>query len=206
MSSRAELPEGDGRASLEEIRDATTVCGRAREAPVAARPARGAAVRRGRRPRAREQDLGDGAPACDRAARDRDPRRGVLRALGSYDELHQVLLNLCLNAIDAMPKGGRLAIAARTIKIHSDEALARQLPGSGTYVELTVTDNGCGMDAATLARAFEPFFTTKSRDKGTGLGLAMIHSSVRRHHGAVDVQSVVGHGTTFRITLPVYSE
>ena len=94
----------------------------------------------------------------------------------------------------------------RTLKVRSDEALARQLLGSGTFVELSVTDNGTGMDSTTLARAFEPFFTTKPRDKGTGLGLAMIHSSVRRHHGAVDVQSVVGYGTTFRVTLPVFGE
>jgi signal transduction histidine kinase len=202
----AELPEGDGRASLEEIRDATTsAIGLAKRLLRLGRPEALPFV---------AVDILELANKTSAMARRRAtaPLEIVIhveagaRALGSYDELHQVLLNLCLNAIDAMPKGGRLAIAARTMKIHSDEALARQLPGSGTYVELTVTDNGCGMDGATLARAFEPYFTTKSRDKGTGLGLAMIHSSVRRHHGAVDVQSVVGHGTTFRITLPVYSE
>ena len=78
----------------------------------------------------------------------------------------------------------------------------RQLRAAGDYVELSVTDNGCGMDEATLARAFEPFFTTKARDRGTGLGLAMIHASIRRHHGAIDVMSAVGAGTTFRIVLP----
>jgi len=202
----AELSEGDGRASLDEIRDATTSAvalakrllrlGRPESLPFVS---------------VEIQELASKTAAMARR-RATAPLEIVInvepgaRALGSYDELHQVLLNLCVNAIDAMPKGGRLAIAARTIKIHGDEALARQVAGSGTYIELTVTDNGCGMDAATLARAFEPFFTTKSRDRGTGLGLAMIHSSVRRHHGAVDVQSVVGHGTTFRVTLPVYTE
>jgi len=202
----AELPEGDGRASLEEIRDATTSAialakrllrlGKPDSLPFAAVDLRELATKTTAMARRR-------ATAPLEITVNIEPGA---RVLGSYDELHQVLFNLCINAIDAMPKGGRLAIAARSMKISPDEALARQLPGSGSYVELSVTDNGCGMDAATLARAFEPFFTTKSRDKGTGLGLAMIHSSVRRHHGAVDVQSVVGYGTTFRVTLPVFGE
>jgi signal transduction histidine kinase len=125
-----------------------------------------------------------------------------MRVLGSYDELHQVLLNLCLNACDAMPDGGLLAIAARHVTLAPDAALAHQLSSAGDYVELRVTDTGSGMDQATLARAFEPFFTTKPRDKGTGLGLAMIHNSIRRHGGAIVVESVVGSGTTFRILLP----
>jgi signal transduction histidine kinase len=125
-----------------------------------------------------------------------------LAVLGSCDELQQVVLNLCLNACDAMPEGGQLTITGGHVKVNAEDALASQLPKPGTYVELAVTDTGCGMDAATLARAFEPFFTTKPRDRGTGLGLAMIHSSVRRHGGAIDVQSVVGRGTTFRLRLP----
>jgi len=202
----AELPEGDGRASLEEIRDATTSAialakrllrlGKPESLPFAAVDVQELATKTTAMARRR-------ATAPIEIAINIEPGA---RVLGSYDELHQVLFNLCINAIDAMPKGGRLAIAARTMKISSDEALARQLIGAGLYIELSVTDNGCGMDSATLARAFEPFFTTKPRDKGTGLGLAMIHSSVRRHHGAVDVQSVVGYGTTFRVTLPVFSE
>jgi signal transduction histidine kinase len=127
---------------------------------------------------------------------------GELRVLGSYDELHQVVLNLCVNACDAMPDGGRLGISARALALDTNEALARQLPQAGDYVELEVADSGHGMDEETMARAFEPFFTTKPRDRGTGLGLAMIHTTVRRHGGAVDVQSRVGVGTTFRITLP----
>jgi signal transduction histidine kinase len=125
-----------------------------------------------------------------------------LRALGSYDELHQVILNLCINACDAMPDGGRLAINGRSQTFDAGQALARQLAIAGEYVEIAVSDSGCGMDDATLQRAFEPFFTTKPRDKGTGLGLAMIHATVRRHGGSVEVQSVVGVGTTFRIVLP----
>lgn len=126
-----------------------------------------------------------------------------LRALGSFEELHQCLLNLCINAIDAMPTGGRLTVSSRKVVIGSEEALARQLRGPGDYIELAVSDTGTGMDDTTLQRAFEPFFTTKPRDKGTGLGLAMIHQTIRRHHGAIDVMSVVGHGSTFRIALPV---
>ena len=125
-----------------------------------------------------------------------------LHALGSFEELHQCLFNLCINAIDAMPQGGRLTVTSRAVAIGADEALARQLTGAGEYIELEVTDTGTGMDEATLERAFEPFFTTKPRDQGTGLGLAMIHQTIRRHHGAIDVTSVVGHGTTFRIALP----
>ena len=128
-----------------------------------------------------------------------------LRALASHDEIHQAVLNLCLNACDAMPDGGRLTISGRNIQLATEAALARQVPIAGDFVELSVTDTGCGMDEATLARAFEPFFTTKPRDKGTGLGLAMIHTSVRRHGGAVEVESTVGRGTTFRLTLPRWS-
>jgi signal transduction histidine kinase len=124
-----------------------------------------------------------------------------LAARGSADELQQALLNLCINACDAMPDGGRVAITGRLVKLGAEAALASQLPQPGEYVELAVSDTGCGMDEATLARAFEPFFTTK-RDRGTGLGLAMIHTSVRRHGGAIDVRSAPGRGTTFRMRLP----
>jgi signal transduction histidine kinase len=128
----------------------------------------------------------------------------TLRAHGSYDEIHQVLLNLCLNACDAMPNGGRISITGRAVTFDYDAAVAQQLATAGDYVELHVSDTGCGMDDATLARAFEPFFTTKPRDQGTGLGLAMIHTTVRRHGGAVELHSAVGRGTTFRIVLPAY--
>src|SRR5262249_31400605 len=101
-----------------------------------------------------------------------------------------------------MPDGGTLRMEARSLDLDTASALERQLPGSGKYVELEVTDSGAGMDEATLARVFEPFFTTKPLGQGTGLGLAMVHGIVRRHGGSVTVESVVGHGTTFRIVLP----
>ena len=122
-----------------------------------------------------------------------------LAVLGSYEELHQVLVNLLVNARDAMPDGGKLRVEARGIRCDMQQAVARDLPSAGEYVEICVIDTGTGMDEATLARAFEPFFTTKPRGKGTGLGLAMIHGCVRRHGGAIEVTSKVGRGTMFKL-------
>ncbi len=119
---------------------------------------------------------------------------------GSPEELHQSLLNLFVNARDAMPGGGTVVVEARAVYCDARTAMARNLPAAGHYVELAIADTGCGMDEATLSRAFEPFFTTKL-GKGNGLGLAMIHGSVRRHGGAIEVESVVGVGTTFRLLL-----
>lgn len=122
---------------------------------------------------------------------------------GSEEELHQVLINLLLNARDAMPNGGRLRIDARGLLLDRPQAAAYQLPARGAYVELVVSDTGVGMDEATKARAFEPFFTTKPPGQGTGLGLAMIHNIVRRHGGAIVVDSALGRGTTFTLWLAV---
>jgi signal transduction histidine kinase len=121
---------------------------------------------------------------------------------GSSDDLQQVLLNLCLNAHDAITGPGRVTIRARVEHLERGAALALHLPGAGDYVELTVTDTGAGMDEATLSHAFEPFFTTKPAGVGTGLGLAMVHNIVRQHGGAVQVESAIGRGTTFRILMP----
>jgi signal transduction histidine kinase len=120
----------------------------------------------------------------------------------SREELHQVLVNLMVNARDAMPNGGTLRIFAREVTFDRGQAAAHHLPTKGDYVELVIADTGTGMDEATLARAFEPFFTTKPAGKGTGLGLAMIHSIVRRHGGSIVAESSVGRGTTFHIWLP----
>jgi signal transduction histidine kinase len=121
---------------------------------------------------------------------------------GSHEELHQVLVNLILNARDAMPEGGTLRIVARGVTFDRPQAATHHLPARGDYIELRVTDTGTGMSEATLARAFDPFFTTKPPGQGTGLGLAMIHSIVRRHGGAIVAESTVGAGSTFRIWLP----
>ena len=118
------------------------------------------------------------------------------------DQIHQVLVNLCVNARDAMPEGGALTI--RTSHRLIEEQYCRAHPDArpGEFVELSVADTGHGMDAATTARIFEPFFTTKELGKGTGLGLSMVYGIVRQHGGWVAVKSEPGQGSTFQILLP----
>jgi CheY-like chemotaxis protein len=113
-------------------------------------------------------------------------------------QLEQVLLNLAVNAQDAMSQGGTLKIEIATSGMDDPRASGEVTPGS---VALTVSDTGCGMDAFTRERAFEPFFTSKEA-RGTGLGLAMVHGIVSQHGGSIQVESEVGAGTTFRICLP----
>lgn len=120
--------------------------------------------------------------------------------------LDQVLLNLAVNARDAMPNGGQLLI--ETGELILDEAAARQHPDRlpGRYVWVRVRDTGTGIPPQVLPHIFEPFFTTKGAGKGTGLGLAIVYGIVRQHRGWIEVQSTVGKGTTFEIYLPAYSE
>lgn len=121
---------------------------------------------------------------------------------GSSDELRQALLNLLLNARDAISQSGTISITSRVTQLDRASALAMHLPREGDYIELAVADSGAGMDDATLAHAFEPFFTTKPAGEGSGLGLAMVHAIVRRHGGTVQIESEPGLGSTVRMIVP----
>jgi PAS domain S-box-containing protein len=116
--------------------------------------------------------------------------------------MEQVLLNLAVNARDAMPKGGQLAIRITVIEV-DDSYVARQPDArKGVYVCISVTDTGTGIASENLPRIFEPFFTTKAIGKGTGLGLATVYGIVKQHQGWIELESYVGKGTTFRIFIP----
>ena len=117
----------------------------------------------------------------------------------------QILMNLAVNARDAMPQGGRITIGTANIALNEDSAGAIPYARLGAFVCLSVTDTGCGMSKEILQHIFEPFFSTKGPDKGTGLGLSVIYGIARQHEGWVNVYSEVGHGTTFKVYLPVYA-
>jgi PAS domain S-box-containing protein len=117
-------------------------------------------------------------------------------------QLQQVLMNLALNAKDAMPHGGRVHFGVSEVRLRQGLSTVNGQIEPGTYVMLSVSDTGQGMDEATQERIFEPFFTTKPQGKGTGLGLSTVYGIVRQHDGHIRVQSRPGKGTTFRIYLP----
>jgi PAS domain S-box-containing protein len=134
-------------------------------------------------------------------------RDGDGRVRADRGQLEQVLMNLALNARDAMPRGGKIQIHTRTLTLPLEGGSLKsfQVP-PGSYVLMEVKDTGCGMDAETVSHIFEPFFTTKEFDHGTGLGLSTVYGIVKQNGGDIQVTSVPGQGTTFSIVLPAVAE
>ena len=120
--------------------------------------------------------------------------------------IEQVLLNLVVNARDAMPQGGTLCLSVEKPGRSRPRAASHPEAGPGGFVVLTAQDTGCGMDEETQNRLFEPFFTTKPVGQGTGLGLATVYGIVKQHEGWIEVQSEVGVGSVFRVYLPALGE
>ncbi len=130
------------------------------------------------------------------------PRNGVWHVLCDPNQLENVLLNLAINARDAMPEGGTLRISTGDVRLSAADIAGQHGAASGDYVEIVVADSGVGMDEATRLRAFEPFFTTKPIGQGTGLGLSQLYGFAKQSGGAVRLDSAPGRGTTVRLFLP----
>jgi CheY-like chemotaxis protein len=123
-------------------------------------------------------------------------------AVADPTELQSALLNLCVNAQDAMPAGGKLTIETGNALLDSGYANLNPEVKPGQYVLISVSDTGTGIDAETLARVFDPFFTTKEVGKGTGLGLSMVYGFAKQSQGHIKIYSEVGHGTSVKLYLP----
>src|SRR5690606_28166854 len=116
-------------------------------------------------------------------------------------QLHQVIMNLCINARDAMPKGGMLVLGTKNVTVDAATAAAHQGVASGNFVCISVRDTGTGIPPEQLSQIFQPFFTTKAPGHGTGLGLSTSQTIVRNHGGFINVESSVGRGTEFKVFL-----
>ena len=130
------------------------------------------------------------------------PCSGSAVARADKGQIEQAITNLCVNARDAMPDGGTLTIETSGFYADNDYVSGHQWASPGNYVCISVTDTGTGIDREVIEKIFEPFFTTKERDRGTGLGLAMVYGIIRQHQGMVQVYSEPAHGSCFRIYLP----
>jgi PAS domain S-box-containing protein len=127
---------------------------------------------------------------------------GIWTVLGDPTQIHQILLNLCVNARDAMPNGGDLSIEVENCIIDEQYAAMNLQAKAGRYVQIAITDSGTGMAPAVAERIFEPFFTTKEISKGTGLGLSTVMAIVKSHQGIINVYSEPGRGTSFKVLIP----
>lgn len=143
-------------------------------------------------------------PAIDpRVALEVKCQPGEQVASVNSSQFSQLLMNLCINARDAMPQGGRLTIETESVEIDENYCAANKSARPGRFVRLTVSDTGCGMDRPTMERMFEPFFTTKQPGEGTGLGLSVAYGIVKQHQGWMECESQPDKGTSFKVYLPV---
>jgi CheY-like chemotaxis protein len=126
--------------------------------------------------------------------------------MGDSTQLHQLLMNLCLNARDAMPAGGMLSLTAKNVELGESEVRGRAPAKPGPYIAVVVADTGTGISPENLRHIFDPFFSTKTREKGTGLGLSSVFGIVSAHAGFINVESTLGKGTLFTVFLPAIKE